>query len=136
MQTTENYQHIEGEVIKGFQRGRLIGYRTANIKPNVHLEEGVYYGQVLLKNTVYHAAISVGKNPTFNLQNLIVEVHLFETFAEEFYGEFIKVKMMIYLRGMKKVNGIDELKEMIANDCKKITDEIIPSTSLLSIDQF
>ena len=132
----ENIQIIKGNVIKGYQRGRTIGYRTANIKPNIALTEGVYYGQILLQNTVYHGAISVGKNPTFDLKDLVVEVHLFHTFEEEFYGEFIKVKLMRYLRGMKKVNGITELKEMIANDCETIVNDIIPQTALLSSADF
>ncbi|EDR22583.1 riboflavin kinase, putative [Entamoeba dispar SAW760] len=127
---------IKGKVVKGFQRGRTIGYRTANINPTNELEQGVYYGQVKLRGKIYHAAISVGKNPTFCLKNTVVEVHIFEQFKDEFYGEEIEVKIMKFLRGMKKVNGIDELKKMISNDCNTIENDIIPNTPLINITDF
>ena len=127
---------LKGEVIKGFQRGRKIGFRTANICPGIRMEEGVYYGQVMMDNKVYHSVISVGKNPTFELKQSIVEVHILHDFTNEFYGNVIKVIVFSKLRGLFKVDSIEDLKKMINGDIEYAEKIIVPSCSLLDCSKF
>ncbi|KAL7714462.1 riboflavin kinase [Entamoeba marina] len=127
---------LRGSVVKGFQRGRVLGYPTANIYPEVNLSEGVYYGQVRLRNSIYHAAISIGKNPTFELEKSVVEVHFFNDFDDEFYGEWIDVIIITFLRGLLKVDGVDKLIELIRNDVLQIEKTIITSTPLMNAHEF
>ncbi|ELP91936.1 riboflavin kinase, putative [Entamoeba invadens IP1] len=128
---------LQGTIVKGFQRGRLLGYPTANIFPTSVPDVGVYYGQIFLLDNVYHCAISVGKNPTFALKKTVVEIHVFKDFkGEEFYGEYVKVFILQYLRPMKKVDSIEGLKKMISNDCELIMSRIIPDTPLFKKTDF
>jgi riboflavin kinase / FMN adenylyltransferase len=112
---------VRGEVTQGQQRGRTIGFPTANIavwEEQVIPENGVYAGWATRQNGErYKAVTNVGVRPTFNGTGVTVEAHLLD-FSGDLYGEQIAFTFEKRLRGEKKFNGIQELVDQIAMDAQ------------------
>ena len=116
------------KVIKGSQRGRGLGYRTANldIKDRKLLPaEAVYAAAVPIfdndnKNAEWHAAcVSVGYNPTFkDVKDLRAEVYIMD-FNGDLYNKDIQVFFLNKLRKMKEFENKDKLIEQIAVDVRR-----------------
>ena len=122
---------LSGTVAHGNERGRLLGFPTANIElahtkiavPPV----GVYAVRAILSNgAVYNAMANIGNNPTFGDVLLPrLEVHIFD-FAGDIYGEQLTIEFIARLRDQVKFVGIDALKAQLAADkaaCKAILDK-------------
>jgi riboflavin kinase/FMN adenylyltransferase len=117
--------YLKGIVEKGEARGRLLGFPTANIKPDVDFypRMGVYVCEVtqsLKPNVKRRAVMNVGLNRTFvegDHQPIKAEVHLLD-FAEDLYGQTLHVELCEYLREEKKFPSLDELKKQIALDAQ------------------
>ena len=109
---------LEGEVVRGYQRGRTIGVPTANLDCGNLLVpmDGVYAGRCDLDGRTYAAALSIGTMPTLGegLRRQ-VEAHLLG-FDGDLYGRTIRVEMVDWVRGQRKFNGIDALKAQMARD--------------------
>ena len=111
---------ITGEVIKGKQLGRTIGYPTANIfidnADKLIPKIGVYAVNVVLKGVTYKGMLNVGTNPTTDFDNKIkIEVNIFY-FDADIYGETLKVEFVKWIRNEEKFANLDELKQALAND--------------------
>lgn len=114
---------IKGTVVCGTQRGRTIGYPTANIahidKDKILPKQGVYAVRVLLSGRLYEAMLNIGTNPTVADDSLIkIEVHIFN-FGQEIYNQEISVQFVERLRDEQKFDTLDELKAQLAMDAKK-----------------
>ena len=113
---------IEGNIITGDQRGRTIGFPTANLSIDGYLEPaiGVYAiwaGLERTDGTVWHmGCANIGRRPTFGGANVVIEAHLFD-FADDIYGQPFRVALVDYLRPEKKFSGVNELQVQIAKDC-------------------
>lgn len=108
----------EGIVVHGDARGRTIGYPTANLAPfeRVHLPAaGVYVTDVVIEEKRYRAMASVGKNMTFDGQDLRIEAHLFD-FNDFIYGEKITIYWLDKIRDMVKFDGIEDLMAEMKRD--------------------
>jgi len=119
--TGRNYE-IQGIVIEGEKVGREMGFPTANIKikeEKILPKEGVYAGEVIYKNKIYKAGISVGENPTFGKDKRNVEIHIIG-FLGNIYGEKLKVIFKKFLREKQKFERIEDLKKKIKEDIEKI----------------
>jgi riboflavin kinase/FMN adenylyltransferase len=99
---------VEGTVVKGDQRGRELGFPTANIVPDDRLAipgHGVY---AAFANGV-PAAVNVGVRPTFESgRGVLIETHLIDR-NEDLYGKTLRVAFVERLRGEKRYPGVDEL---------------------------
>jgi len=109
---------VWGEVEKGKQLGRTIGFPTANL--NIFNEQlppnGVYAVGVTLEEQCLYGVANLGYRPTTdNDVEPIFEVHLFD-FDREIYGATLKVTFEKYLRAEKKFGSIDELTQQISAD--------------------
>jgi riboflavin kinase / FMN adenylyltransferase len=112
------YYSIEGEVIHGEKKGRLIGYPTANIDTDGFIipKTGVYATYTKVKEEIFASMTSVGHNPTLNDHHpLSVESYLFD-FDETIYGEIIETYFVSRLRGEMKFNEVQELIRQIDAD--------------------
>ena len=110
--------YITGTVVRGFQRGRTIGFPTVNVDlppTKVLPSNGVYRGWCERGGQFYRAMINIGYNPTFHNQLLSVEAHLLD-FDEEIYGESIRVHFADRLRFEQKFDGVDALKGQLNKD--------------------
>lgn len=109
---------IKGNVIKGKQLGRTIGFPTANIEINDDLlipNNGIYVTKVYVYNDVYYGATNIGYNPTVNGDKLSIETNILE-FDEDIYGQVIKIEFLERIRDEKKFNSLEELKAQLKKD--------------------
>jgi FAD synthase len=114
--------NVQGSVVPGFQRGRLLGWPTANIDPNQWnnnntLLQGVYFGWASIQSdhTVRKAVLSIGNNPTFENKHVSLEVYICHEYGRDFYGEDLKLLICGYLRGQEKISW-EDLKQAISDD--------------------
>lgn len=110
---------IYGKVEKGEQRGRMLGFSTANIYPAVALAlvAGVYVTKIKLANKIYYGVTNVGIKPTFGENIFTVETFIFD-FEDDIYGEYLEVIPLSQLRQETKFLGIEDLKKQIMKDVK------------------
>jgi riboflavin kinase/FMN adenylyltransferase len=109
---------LEGEVIKGHQRGRSIGIPTANLECNGRMvpADGVYAGRCGVEGSTYPVALSIGTMPTFGDANRRqVEAHLIG-FDGDLYGEHVQVEVTDWVREQRKYHGVEALKAAMARD--------------------
>ena len=121
------HHSVSGVVVRGDQRGRTIGFPTANVA--VPLEralpaDGVYAAWYLLPDGSRHrAAVNVGKRPTFydDAERSLVEAHLLD-FQGDLYGQAGRVEFVRMIRPEQRFDGIDSLKAQLAVDIARATE--------------
>jgi riboflavin kinase/FMN adenylyltransferase len=109
---------LHGLVAHGFQKGRTIGFPTANIPSNSYAlpKNGVYQGVCFVRGRPYRSLINVGVNPTVGLLTVpVIECYL-KGFDEEIYGETMYVQFLSFLREEKKFASLEELKGQLQKD--------------------
>jgi len=115
---------FEGEIIKGDQIGRTIGYPTANIQINVEDKlvpgDGVFAVEVIIKNSKYQQQIFggmmyIGSRPVVNGKRRVIEVNIFD-FDDDIYHQTMQVIVKKYIRGDMNFNGLEALKTQLAID--------------------
>ncbi len=116
---------LDGLVERGDQRGRELGFPTANLRTDAYAAvpaDGVYAGRVVrldeLGRTVGPlgvAAISVGTNPTFEGRHRRVEAFVLD-FSADLYGANLGVEFVHRLRGMERFDSVEALVEQMAKD--------------------
>ena len=109
---------LSGPVVKGDQRGRTIGFPTANVSYDERHAlpgNGVYVCRVQRGSETYGAVTNVGVRPTFGGQRRTVESYLLD-FTDDLYGELLRVEFLHRLRVEQQFNGIAELIAQINRD--------------------
>ena len=108
---------LEGVVVAGAQRGRTIGFPTANVENVVELLplSGVYAVRANVRGALLGGVANIGYRPTFGGQKLSVEVHLFD-YSEDIYGEYLTVELLSFIRPEQRFEGIDALLAQIRLD--------------------
>lgn len=110
-----------GSVVQGDQRGRLLGFPTANVEvPSAMClpSDGVYAGWYERPDGARHTcAINLGRRPTFyeHADHSLLEAHLLD-FQGDLYGERARVQFTQFLRSERKFDGIDALIGQLKND--------------------
>ena len=111
---------IEGEVIHGQQRGRTLGFPTANLA--LHDEQlppdGVWVVDVHGESQRWHGIANLGVRPTIGDGKRSLEVHLFDM-DEDLYGKIVEVEFLHHLRPEKKFIDLDALRAQITEDAEK-----------------
>ncbi|GGT50194.1 bifunctional riboflavin kinase/FAD synthetase [Streptomyces purpureus] len=113
---------VEGVVVRGAQRGRELGFPTANVETLPHTAipaDGVYAGWLTADGERMPAAISVGTNPQFDGTERTVEAYAIDRVGLDLYGMHVAVDFLAYVRGMEKFESIEALLEAIAADVKR-----------------
>jgi riboflavin kinase/FMN adenylyltransferase len=109
---------IEGVVIRGDQRGRELGFPTANLMCTRYAAipaDGVYAAWLHVRDKTYSAAVSIGTNPTFAGREHRVEAYLLD-FDGDLYGERVSLDFVAHLREQRRYEGPEKLVEQIAKD--------------------
>ena len=109
---------VEGRVTLGDQRGRTIGFPTANVAVDqLHAlpADGVYVCDAEVGGRRYGAVTNIGVRPTFNGTQRKVEAYLLD-FVDDIYGETLRLTLRHRLRGEKKFDGIAALVAQITGD--------------------
>lgn len=115
---------IDGVVVRGDQRGREIGYPTANLEPLSHSAvpaDGVYAGRLIRAGAVLPAAISIGTNPTFAGRERRVEAFVLD-FDGDLYGEHVGVSFTARLRDTLRFDGVPALVDQMEQDVSRARD--------------
>lgn len=105
-------------VVHGDERGREIGFPTANLRPpprKLIPATGVYACFVKLGEQTYPAAVNVGVRPTFGGEEMLVEAYIFD-FANDIYGRRLTVEFVEYLRPEVAFEGVDPLVAQMTRD--------------------
>lgn len=111
---------ISGIVAHGNERGRLLGYPTANLElVDAHVAiplGGVYAVRAYVDGGVYGGMANIGKNPTFgDVEKPRLETNIFG-FSGDIYGKTLTIEFVQRIRGEVKFVGIDALKAQLAQD--------------------
>ncbi len=108
---------IEGIVSHGDQRGRSIGFPTANLELGDYLRPtyGVYAVRVHVAGAIYDGVANIGLRPSFSPPRELLEVHLFD-FAGDLYDKTIFVDIVAFIRAERTFAGLEPLKSQIAVD--------------------
>lgn len=111
---------VEGTVVQGDQRGRTIGFPTANLRlsaPYLTVHLGVYAVIAHLGPRTFYGVLNHGMKPTFYAEDIVpvMEAHLFD-FSEDIYGEHIEIEFVKFIRPEQRFAGIQQLIEQIGQD--------------------
>ena len=110
---------VSGEVIKGKQLGRTLGFPTANLKlaASCHLRHGIYSARLRRPDgELLDGVASYGRRPTVEGDGEeILETFIFD-FDQEIYGELVAVTLFNYIRGEEKFDHLDDLVVQMKKD--------------------
>jgi riboflavin kinase/FMN adenylyltransferase len=108
---------IQGKVIHGHNRGRALGFPTANIQTDKELipKCGVYAVKVKIDQNMYDGACNIGPNPTFDDEAISIEVFIFD-FAGDLYGLKLHLFFIERIRDEMKFPDIATLQSAIERD--------------------
>jgi riboflavin kinase / FMN adenylyltransferase len=113
---------VEGVVVRGAQRGRELGFPTANVETLPHTAipaDGVYAGWLHVDGEAMPAAISVGTNPQFDGTERTVEAYAIDRVGLDLYGLHVAVDFLAFVRGQAKFESLEALLVAMAEDVKK-----------------
>ena len=112
---------VEGRVVRGQERGRLLGFPTANLRPQNRVipRHGVYVTATLIEGAWRRSVTNIGTRPTFET---VTEPSL-ETYvmnwSGDLYGDVVRVRFLHRLRAERKFASIEDLKDQIARDLER-----------------
>ena len=107
-----------GCVMHGDQRGRLLGFPTANLDiddTRVMLPYGAYVVKVYVEGDIYGGIANVGNNPTFEGCSSRLEIHILN-FSGDIYSKFIRIEFLDKIRDEQKFSSVDELVKQLNRD--------------------
>jgi len=112
------YFTVEGRVEQGKHLGKSLGFPTANIYPDTDLvlpAKGVYAVLVTFNNKIYKGVANLGTKPTFNGNDIVLEIHLFD-FSGNLYGQKLEVSFIQNLRSEIKFDKPEDLVKQVQRD--------------------
>ncbi len=113
---------IRGEIVKGDQRGRELGYPTANVKlgDTIHPSYGIYATRVQIEGeSQWRAgATNIGIRPMFEVPVAQVETFIFD-FDRDIYNKILRIQPIKRLRGEAKFESLNDLITQMAKDCEQ-----------------
>ncbi|HJU55419.1 MAG TPA: bifunctional riboflavin kinase/FAD synthetase [Pyrinomonadaceae bacterium] len=110
---------VEGRVVRGEERGRTLGFPTANLRPQNRVipRGGVYVTATLIEGVWRRSVTNVGTRPTFagGATDTSIETYVMD-WEGDLYGDVVRVRFLHRLRDEQKFASIEELKNQIAHD--------------------
>jgi riboflavin kinase / FMN adenylyltransferase len=116
---------VEGVVVRGQQRGRQLGFPTANVESPPHTAipaDGIYAGWLATLDEAgaevsrWPAAISIGTNPTFDGHHRTVEAYALDRTDLDLYGLHAAIDFGVRLRGTQRFDSIEALVDQMRVD--------------------
>lgn len=128
--------NLEGRVVPGEQRGRKMGFPTANLETDKELlpAAGVYAVKVRHKQQEYGGVVNLGLRPTFGGTHSTIEVHLLD-FTGQIYDENLRIYFLERLRGEVKFSNIEELSNAISADVLRAR-QILQSVQVIQYQEY
>ena len=121
------YYSIEGLVVTGKNRGKDLGYPTANVRPPDEMipKDGVYAAKVTIDATSMDGITYIGNQPTFGINEKMVEVHIFNC-DKNLYGKRLTITFIEHIRDDVTFESRDLLIRQIKDDIRRAK-ELLPS---------
>ncbi len=116
-----HHYFVDGGVVHGLQRGRLLGFPTANLETENELAppDGVYATLATLDGIVYPSVTNIGIRPTFHQPSAkVIETHLLDM-ERDLYDRRLRVSFVQRIRDERTFAGVEELKAQIRADCAR-----------------
>jgi riboflavin kinase/FMN adenylyltransferase len=119
---------VEGVVVRGHQRGRALGFPTANLETPPHTAipaDGIYAGWLASldgegrDSQRWPAAISIGTNPTFGEGERTVEAYALDRNDLDLYGVHAAIDFGARLRGTLRFDSVDALVVQMRDDVER-----------------
>lgn len=109
---------IDSRVVKGQQKGRELGFPTANLASGSYLipKDGVYATKISLGDTWYSSVTNVGFRPSFKGKERRIETHILSKKSFNCYGDKLSLRFTQRLRGEKRFYDLNDLKAQITKD--------------------
>ncbi|MDQ3256405.1 MAG: bifunctional riboflavin kinase/FAD synthetase [Acidobacteriota bacterium] len=114
---------VEGRVVRGHERGRTIGFPTANLQPQNRVipDSGVYVTATLIEGVWRRSVTNIGARPTFEEAGApSVETYVMD-WSGDLYGDVVRVRFLYRLRAERKFKSVEELKQQIEYDVRRAT---------------
>jgi len=130
---------VEGVVVRGHQRGRQLGFPTANVESPPHTAipaDGIYAGWLATVDEAgtetnrWPAAISIGTNPTFDGQARTVEAYALDRTDLDLYGLHAAIDFAVRLRGTQRFDSVEELVEQMRIDVDQAREICAPDSTI------
>lgn len=112
---------FSGIVEKGKNRGKKMGFPTANISLDQRVDEGIYVSLASVNNLKLPSLTFIGAAVTFGEEKALVETYILD-FSEDLYGQEIEIELLEKIRDNKKFDSIDELIKQMEEDKKNAID--------------
>ena len=111
---------MQGKIVKGNQKARIINFPTANMKPGNYIlpKKGVYCVNAVFQGNLYKGIANFGERPTVKGVNLLLETYIFE-FNRDIYGKELTVEFLTFIRPEKKFKDFKSLTNQIQKDVIK-----------------
>lgn len=109
---------LVGKVIKGKERGRKLGFPTANFILNKQIPDGIYVSQTTIDGHKFKSVTFIGAAKTFGEKDIKAETYIID-YAQDIYGKELQVILLKKLRGNKKFTSSEELIIQIDLDIKQ-----------------
>ncbi len=122
---------LEGKVVHGHHRGKLLGFPTANLQTQRELipKNGVYAVRVKINSEMYDGACNIGPNPTFGDKEVAIEVFIFN-FTGDLYEKNLRVFFIDRIRDERKFPDASALQTAIEEDVARCR-EILRDASII-----
>jgi riboflavin kinase / FMN adenylyltransferase len=120
---------LSGTVVHGRERGRTIGFPTANLESATEClpPDGVYATRVILPDGAFASITNIGMRPTFAEPARTIEAHIFN-FDRDIYGAKIRLEIVERIRGERKFESGLALAAQIAEDLKRAKEILAAAT--------
>jgi riboflavin kinase / FMN adenylyltransferase len=111
---------LRGKVVHGRERGRTIGFPTANLESQTECipPDGVYATRVVLAEGAYPSITNIGMRPTFDESARSIEAHIFD-FDRDIYDRTVKLEIIERVRPERKFESGEALGKQIALDLRR-----------------
>lgn len=124
-------QKIWGKVQKHNQRGKTLGFPTANINLHKNIPEGIYISKTKIDRKLYQSVTFIGIAKTFNEKRFHAETYILD-FNHNIYDKWITVLLLKRIRGNKKFKSAKELVKQMRMDEKEARQFFAPLTKDIS----
>ena len=111
---------IEGEVVKGKQIGRTLGFPTANVREDdpVTVKYGVYAGRIYFDGEEHYCVVNIGRHPTLPEGDPTIEAHILD-FSGDLYFKRVRLELEAFMREETRFDSLDALKSQLKADCER-----------------
>lgn len=119
---------LSGPVVHGRERGRKMGFPTANIQIRTECipPDGVYATRLVLDDGPHASITNIGMRPTFAEPERTIESHVFD-FDRDIYGQEVRLEMVERIRPERKFESADALAAQITSDLKRAREILAPA---------